>query len=105
MDDVCEIKLTLLKPDEEISADSKVNVSIKFIRDTLEPDADGYVKCMQDCFKGEAVSVSYVCDVCDTEYPTLNDMNSNKCEHCTKYFDYCKIHEPVTQCPFCKLWY
>jgi len=94
-----EIRISLERT--ELEENELINVSINFIRNELIPDPQGYCEWTQINFGDSDVKLSYVCDICDAHYPTLNEMNSTICTHCAKCYDYCKVHEHVITCPFC----
>ena len=97
---IVEIKLPDDFP-ENPSPDYSARISIKFIRGTPHGDIEGYKSWIRDTFEEEESRTSYVCDVCDKEYETMDDMNSEKCIRCMRYYDYCKTHVSVSECPFC----
>ena len=97
-----DIKLLEEIPDP-VPPDYQVKLSVKFIRDTMEPNQDLNIKWIEDVLKGEQTKISYVCDICEKEYETLEEMDTVGCKHCKKYFDYCKTHVSVTVCPFCNV--
>jgi hypothetical protein len=87
--------------DENVDSDQKVKMTVKFIRDTLAPDIEADRKFIKDKFDIDEMEITYICDICNAKYQNLNEMNSKLCIDCNKYYDYCKIHETITQCPFC----
>lgn len=97
-------KITLPCSIQELSSlpqESKINVTTIFTR-TSEEANDQHLDLITNVMKGENIVLSYICDICDKKYKTMNDMNSNQCKHCNKYYDYCKTHETFTTCPFCE---
>lgn len=119
-----EINLTITNPDEKSqipdfivtnsvplktvmqeadqNPDKLMKLSVKFIRDNVTPNPDENVQWIKDTFQIQnEVFMRYICDVCDATYDTLDMMNTDKCKHCGKCFDYCKTHETINKCPFC----
>lgn len=94
---------------EDTGSDYMVKISTRFIRGTLEPNIEdninlvkeplvkvplvkvplvkepkvlqpGTLACLvKDVLKGENTIISYVRDICDEKYDTLDKMNSSKC--------------------------
>lgn len=86
---------------DDAPPDSEVKLSFTFIRGTPEPNAEAYLTWIEEVMKGQNVTISYVCDLCSERYSSPYEMNTGKCNHCERYYDYCKTHESITVCPFC----
>ncbi len=78
----------------------KVGVSLTFTR-SPESSTEDITNYLKSTFKTEQINISYVCDVCQKNHKTLDDMHTITCPICNKCCDYCKSHESVIQCPFC----
>lgn len=89
------IEIELLEEINNLDLDKRVNISTKFIRGTLEPNVEENIKWIKEVIKGENITISYVCDICDEKYETMEKMNTRKCNQCTRYYDYCKTHESI----------
>lgn len=87
--------------DKNVDKDVNIPLSIKFIRKTLIPDVEGDVNYIKTNFGGDDVQITFLCDICDAQYKTLDAMYSVQCSSCNKCYDYCKFHENVCVCPFC----
>jgi ribosomal protein L37AE/L43A len=79
--------------------DKMVNLTFRF-------DGSKDLDQINEMFRNEGlnlVETYYICDYCNKESKDRINLNTVKCDKCSKVFDYCKnIHSNMNnECPFC----
>lgn len=84
-----------------MEADTKlVGISLIVTRNSLIPDFDKIRSCMEKQFDTN-VQVSYICDICHVTHDITNNLCTVHCSKCDKYYDHCKFHDNISECPLC----
>jgi hypothetical protein len=79
----------------------KILISFITTRSTPDPDYEKHREFLQNNFGATNITFSFLCDICDKDGLTREQVFSKNCSNCNKYYDFCKSHENVIDCPFC----